>query len=303
MDLLHFTCTWNPPKISLSANKPDNLDLVGTVWWKKQVLIHLYANAPEFSLKKIKYHKGVYALLKSNLQKQIRRGKRSAIATAAKMWDLDSFELLRRLIIISAEDAQISVESAVLSWLMMARSKGFLLGGDHKIWVLGYVQALLEEPNQNYPKANCQSVNDILNSDHPHCEQLAAILLRAGYGGLHCDPPLIVNAVNYYINSQIPLPSLSIKPLEKLGPLQINPAAIDFHIYPYILTKLSQKHPQWTRDYLRHVIWHCSSNINYRKKVNIANLLPCWNAIKDDFRTFGNYYLNKLVTTSNGIIP
>ena len=86
----------------------------------------------------------LYPLLKSNLQKQIRRGEKEAITTASLMLDLDEFELLRRLSIIAAEDVTLSQETSRIVWYMAAVSKRLILCEKDKKFILNYVKSLVE---------------------------------------------------------------------------------------------------------------------------------------------------------------
>ena len=66
------------------------------------------------------------SLLKSMLQKAVRRGKTdSAIRLATALADLSLIELLRRLPIIVMEDISLHPELPMLVWLMAAASKGY----------------------------------------------------------------------------------------------------------------------------------------------------------------------------------
>ena len=94
--------------------------------------------------KEKKYTDSLFNLLKSNLQKQIRRGKREAVSTCEIMLETNDFETLRRLSIIMAEDVDIFKETGYINWLMMATSKGFDLNSNHLQRILTIVYALTQ---------------------------------------------------------------------------------------------------------------------------------------------------------------
>ena len=65
--------------------------------------------------------------LKSALQKNVRRGRREeAVNVAAALLRKDVVQFVRRFMIIVLEDAVLHPDFPLLSWLLLATSKGFV---------------------------------------------------------------------------------------------------------------------------------------------------------------------------------
>ena len=87
------------------------------------------------------------SLLKSALQKSIRRGHSERACTAAlTLWRLSPVDLVRRLIIIAIEDVCAHPVSPVLAWLALAIPKGFGPSPAHLLLVLSLVRELCACP-------------------------------------------------------------------------------------------------------------------------------------------------------------
>lgn len=306
--LLYFVCKWGD-KSWMSTEPYLNGTEIGEVHWRGQsVIVKIIAGENiEKSIKKgvEKTHPDLYSLLKSNLQKQIRRCKIRAVATANRMWELNQFELLRRLVVITAEDAEVSLETVTINWLMVAKSKGLLLTDKHRLWVLGYVKALVQHPicrrlelTSTYNDAIAPL--DVLNSSHNDRNEITGILFRNAYGGLASDPPMISQCLDWLLETNNPLPILGVKPFkEELPDLLINPAAIDHHIWAGLVREIKRRHPIYKSDFITSVIWKCSSGINYRK--NIIPDLKCWEIIHNDVRELTRDYLATILEKYNGL--
>ncbi len=307
---LYFICLWDSTPRAWLSIKPYPGTELGSVQWRGQpITVKIIAGSP-VDIKKSKetYPPDLYALLKSNLQKQVRRCKIRAVATAARLWELGQFELLRRLVVIAAEDAEVSTETSLVCWLMAAKTKGLILTDSHRSWVLGYVRALVQ-----YPVCRKLEVEDmynpelgpteVLDSFHADSEQIAGILLRTAYGGLSGDPPMISRCLDWLIQSDTHLRSLGVKEWhEPLPKLLINPAAIDHHIYPSLIEKLEDLHPGYSQEFLRTVIWKCSSRYNRRKICSNKKVWQdCWKTIQPDFRELTREYLSRILKKFGGL--
>ena len=301
---LYFVCVWPRAWLTLKPYPQPNT-VLGTVRWRGQpVTVHLVTPDKIKIDKKKETSPPMYGLLKSNLQKQIRRQKVGAIATAAKMWELNKFELLRRLTIVSAEDAMIGTETATIVWLMAAKSKGLILTTKHKNWVMGYVQALVNVPtclrldirNERLDLDPKLTPKDMLDSFHHQNEQLLAILFRCAYGGLSCDPPMLSRIIDYHLQQDLELHSLNVKPCSTIGPLKINPAAIDYHVWSDLVPEIIKRHSDLDSELLKHAIWECSSGVNKRNRIKRSVLKRgVWKRIKPDFDELGRGYLREML--------
>lgn len=261
-----------------------------------------------------KQNEKLYSLLKSNLQKQVRRGDPNARVTANMMMDLNEFELYRRLVIIAAEDVELSKETSVISWLMMATSKGFITTPFHKEFVLNYVSSLISHKvcrRLSFEKQDKDlSLQEILNSSHEEKKYIAGTYLRNFYGGLDGDGPMLVSICTSYIITNSPLPNFSLSLMNNQIQMKIqnlklvfNDAAVDFHIYPELITLIYKDlqsksnteniEEKEMKDLIKRCIWECSSRINYRCKED-SSLFPLWNKIQRSFMYHTKVYLSKV---------
>lgn len=309
---VYFICEWNDTPIARMCIDPiENGYEIGSVKWRNQpVTVKIVSSEPvELRQKVEKFPPDLYALLKSNLQKQIRRGKVLAVATAARLWELGQFELLRRLIVIAAEDSEISTETAVVMWLMVAKNKGLVLSSDHRSWILGYVYSLVKHNTCRRLSSNLidgdgdLQLMNVLANDHDQSAQLAGILFRTAYGGLKGDLPMISRCIDWCLRTNEKLPSLNVTRWDQdLPKLLINRAAIDHHIYVSLPEELSRMHLGYTKEYIATVIWECSSgyNVRYKSIVN-TEYSSCWEVIQGDFKKLTRAYLSKIITKFDGL--
>ena len=248
----------------------------------------------------------LYPLLKSNLQKQIRRGEKEAITTASMMLDLDEFELLRRLSIIAAEDVILSQETSRIVWYMAAVSKRFILSEKDKRFILRYVNSLIEcrncrrleideNENENDKRNEKLKMSEVLKSNHPEKNKLAGILFRYYFGGLSGDLPMLSELCDDILQGRDldMLMKDDRSNIIDLPPLKFCEAAIDFHIYPNLLSLIKQD-TNIDENVIKSCIWQCSSRINYRYK-ELTDLNHIWIKIYPSFLHHTKIYLSKIV--------
>lgn len=253
-----------------------------------------------FSINKKKNNKNnsLFSLLKSNLQKQIRRQDIKAIATCELMLEMNDFETLRRLCIIAAEDVEITEETSVISWLMAATSKNYSLSNDDKQFVFQYVRQLVlcstwKEVDHS---KRIFSLENIMESNFTQKGILAGIYLRSCYGGLSGDIPMYINACYHsFCNGLKSFPS-SVN-IEIKTTFDFHAAAIDFHIYPELCNRIS-KDTNINSDEIKRLIWICSSRINTRKNYIIGEEdAKLWALISKCFKYHSLEYLSKIIKT------
>lgn len=301
MDVLYFTCLWEPYPVAWLSIKPYIKGYkIGSVKWRGEpITVEVFSGEKvEIDKRSERIPPDLYALLKSNLQKQIRQGKIGAIATANKLWELGQFELLRRLVVIASEDVILSTETAVIVWLMVAKSKGMVLNDTHRQWVLGYVKSLLDNRNKWHREGDAELDSvQILDSSHSQSEQLMAIFFRTAYGGLACDSILIKRYVKWFITTNNRLPTLGTVPfIDELPKLCINRAAIDHHVYPQLSSIISKELSDLSPKQIENIIWNCSSSRNYRKPRKVSSEdRKDWKRIKPLFTEFTKEYLSKII--------
>ena len=90
------------------------------------------------------------SLLKSAIQKSVRRGHAEAACTAAlALWRLSPVDLVRRILVIPIEDVCAHPALPVLAWLAMALPKGFVPSDAHLLVALSVVRELCACPWQD----------------------------------------------------------------------------------------------------------------------------------------------------------
>lgn len=93
------------------------------------------------------------SLLKSAIQKSVRRGHAEAACTAAlALWRLSPVDLVRRILVIPIEDVCVHPALPVLAWLAMALPKGFVPSDAHLLVALSVVRELCGCPWQDVLK-------------------------------------------------------------------------------------------------------------------------------------------------------
>jgi hypothetical protein len=187
------------------------------------------------------------SVLKSNLQKCVRRGKgNEAAATARQLLLQDPNELLRRLPILMCEDALLCAPLfCELVWLMAAVSKGYALNKDDAQLVYDAVQTMIDAPGRyNGAVESSVPVTDVTLD--------AAFRIRIAYGGMVCDRELL-EALRHRSASLPQQPRSPAAAPESFDPARhLIPEAIDFHCFPALLTE----HPDVSK---AAIWWHWSS--------------------------------------------
>lgn len=143
------------------------------------------------------------SVVKSALQKNVRRGRSVAATRVATHMSLqpDSFvELVRRLVIISLEDAILHHEVPTLTWLMCATSKGFQPSDAMRACVVriaGEIAAVSTKDKVTYGAARtgCEdplTLNDV-EAQLPEEEStlVQSLIIRAHFGGMPGDVAML----------------------------------------------------------------------------------------------------------------
>jgi hypothetical protein len=202
------------------------------------------------------------SLLKSNLQKAIRRRNiQEALITAKQLLLQEPDTLLRRLSIIMCEDCLLhpSLFQEIV-WLMAALSKGYKFRLDDCQNVIRFVGACLIS-NGRYNLM----VDDLPIDENPFDPLQFSFMLRISYGGMKGDLEFMKRLQNRVANNTLPLHSeiiyadfLSICAFDHTK--HIIREAVDFHVFPSMcmLTKVPKE-----------AIWHNRSSYNVRNYVGL----------------------------------
>lgn len=216
-------------------------------------------------------------LLKSNLQKSVRRRNTNvALKTAKELLLIDPCSLLRRLPIIMVEDVGIHPSLAVLVWLMAAVSKGFSLTLQEETYILQVIKWMCDTKIQipfDYRNNVQFSSWDTLSEDRKNL--FCALFVRLNYGGTEGDMKMIKYWMEHirerhYFNDSLGN-DVSQLDLRFNYETDILPGAVDFHIYPSMLKQLHAKHKGFSVEEIRLAIWFCSSGVNFRDGAVIPN--------------------------------
>jgi len=228
-------------------------------------------------------------LLKSNLQKAVRRGSNIiAVNTALALCQKDPMELLRRLAIICIEDVCLMDSYPIIVWLMIADQP---LTSQDIYFLLQIVNSLCNCTTvfKDTNGAPVTHTHEILQN-HASKNQLLALYYRALYGGMAGDIALLNNAITYYMKNDHKIVKTAFGDLDYdyTEPLQILDAAIDYHPYPSLATIISEQ-TQLDKNTIKTTIWHAESAYNYRKPETVASSKKIkasapWNLIKEPLR-------------------
>lgn len=220
---------------------------------------------PPFDVRTSRYYTYHVPLLKSNLQKAIRRKARNAaLRTAWWLLCREPTELLRRLPVIICEDTQIEEHTFLeLVWLMAATSKGYRLLWSDAAWVMSAVATALEttghwnleEPGPSLPAGALMR--------HPNTLALA-LHIRIAFGGMKGDQAFLGRLRDRVIAGTLPLwtgpPVWLEEDIPWLEPEEdILLEAVDQHVYPRLDTMI----PGLRLD----AVWWCQSAVNVREYV------------------------------------
>ena len=130
-NFIYYTLIWNSKKdFSVKTTKQKILDdeyyIDKVILRKSKITINIYGKIQDNNVKilnddlVLKNFKNI-PLLKSNLQKCIRRGLTDkAIITAYNLIQIDFWSFIRRIIIISIEDVSVLENIPFLSWCLLA---------------------------------------------------------------------------------------------------------------------------------------------------------------------------------------
>jgi len=218
-------------------------------------------------------------LLKSNLQKAIRRGDNIvAIETTIILLNLNCVEFFRRLAIIFIEDVCLFDSFPIIIWLMITED-------DYKInnldfYIIINIIINLCDCNEYYDQSH-ESFNDFTKFNHEklqHSNCLLSLYYRYLYGGMSGDMNMLLNAIHYYDQNINEIKITNYENIAKINEknkmlsneVRIITASIDFHCFPQMLVILS-KLTRLNKDVIRKNIWDVLSCINYRKLFTIEN--------------------------------
>lgn len=211
-------------------------------------------------------------LLKSNLQKAIRRGNISAaITTTLAMLQKDPIQFLRRLPIIYIEDVCLIDSFPIIMWLLMADTEYIMKAKDTDI-ILQIVYSLTK-CSKYFDNRESTNATKYSHEMLQHSDQLLALYYRSLYGGLKGDMQMLNNAIEFYNNEPHKIIRYtftnSFHAIIEIDPiLEIIPEAIDFHPFPHILHEIC-KDTFIKKQTIKDIIWYAESAYNIRKQYTL----------------------------------
>lgn len=195
-------------------------------------------------------------VLKSNLQKAIRRGlDTAALATAQQIAYQDANELVRRLPILMCEDALLAPTLFVeCVWLMVAVSKGYMLTTADNFILMQTITACLTASGRY--NLHAEIGGGALRSAAPNDPVNLAFTLRIAYGGMGGDMAFLGRLQKRWCARELPCgPTIAtmsdIEPFTPSKHLLLE--AMDFHCFKHMIRDCGgglTKEVVW---------WHCSS--------------------------------------------
>jgi len=258
-------------KLAFFASIPDDTDQYITT--KSDIKLYYRKPTKQESIGKkmtnfkIKLVEAPYniPLLKSNLQKAIRRKHRKiAVTTALAILQQDMLELLRRLPIIYIEDVCMMDSYPIIVWLMMADKEYMLEVSDIEI-ILNIIAGLCDTDEiYDFPRNPTILYSHEELEEYPNADILLSLYYRSQYGGMKGDMIMLNNAIYYYSNKPI-IPKTDYSTILDIDDkVEILEEAIDFHPYPYMLIHLSKMTNIDQQD-IKKAIWFMESGLNLRK--------------------------------------
>ena len=302
---------WNNdnPTTEWLLNKPKKYNISKTVKWKnvgcEVLLLGDIESNTQKSLEDFKHT----SLLKSNLQKCVRRGLlNESLSTAKLMIKTDFIQFIRRLSIIMFEDTTLHNSLGPLVWMIGAYPK-WQPCKKHINWLLGLVKYLvLNKYQEQYSKKefdfrmNLKTINSL---NPPERNLIYSMTFRASYGGMPGDIGMINCLIemwierfksNKYYNVFDTFQPIQDK-IKNIKTNQILLESVDFHCYPQMINKIKGIHLNLSQEEIKKAIWFHRSCYNYRdylddKELPIINTYSdIWEIIKTDVNKISRQYI------------
>lgn len=182
--------------------------------------VHLVTNVPSCVEGKSASYENSHLLspsvLKSAIQKAIRRGKCGAAARCThELLNINPPEALRRLLVISVEDATLHPSTPLITWFMLAQAKGYCLGPEAKAAVVRFAAELAACDVKDTLEEVMDDENNSTNPESPtfsnafrnlgaacadlteeHGALVISLAIRGHFGGMRCDVDMLRTAAS-----------------------------------------------------------------------------------------------------------
>ncbi len=287
-------------EILFNIDSLNHYHLLGNVKWKwnktpLKILKKKNLENKNYRFIKSKYNLQHIPILKSNLQKCIRRSnKKNALKTAYQMLSIDPNSILRRLPIIYLEDVEIDSNFSVIVWYMIAVSKKYILTKNDIMWILGIVSHLSNNINKEiFKNSNLSKIDNhlefIKSMKGKYYENnkntFWALLLRYLYGGMNGDLKLIINCLSTYKTKEIKKYTIELIRISKakdFSKKNILLESVDFHCTNILQNLMKKLGVDDTQEQLyKKCIWSNRSSItNKNGDNNLKEHIDLYRCIK-----------------------
>ena len=206
------------------------------------------------------------ALLKSNLQKCIRRGDiDKALVTSANLILIDLLSFLRRIIIISIEDVCVTNNIGLLVWLMIAYPN-YEITNEIIQYLLLTVYTLCTHNKKYIPEKD-----DILDYDKINYNNtiINSLLIREEFGGMKGDMALIRQIIKSKNTDIIRVKVGVLRITRNITKSDILNESIDFHCFPNMIETISEETGIEPAT-IKTLVWENNSKYNFREESGIV---------------------------------
>lgn len=240
-------------------------------------------------------------ILRSQLQKSVRRElsdicMKTAI-TMCNIYDINKqiglFEMLRRITIITIEDAILCEDFGILVWFICAISKNLFVNDYFVKLILNIVSGISFSPLRDKAFKNLRKEYKL--TCIPNNDLLLSIQLRNSFHGMECDVNMLNQVTDIWynrINNDSPLCKFLIKKYdyennECLKKEEIMLEALDHHC-TNICSRI-QSYFNIDDDKLKSLIWNNSSSINTRVHIDPSQIQKI--EVDDDWKIIKNIFI------------
>ena len=256
-------CNYSPSQYITSVNLRD-----------AKKTIKVYANIKNNYCKIVKDNKIQKRfmnspLLKSNLQKCIRLGKtEEALVTALNLIQIDLFNFIRRLIIISIEDVGVVLDNIELLVFLLMSYQNIEINNEIIQELLLTVYSLCIYPTKHIPSSNNTEL-DYLNYDYTDTK-LVSLIIASEYGGFPGDILLYKKMINSFDKKILAVKKGNLILTRGIKRNDILISSVDHHCNPMIIDYIIEN-TNLKGDIIKSLIWNNSSKINYRESHKIVD--------------------------------
>tara|TARA_B100001093_G_C26844215_1_gene1021979 strand:- start:1291 stop:2214 length:924 start_codon:yes stop_codon:yes gene_type:complete len=208
-------------------------------------------------------------LLKSNLQKCVRLGKtEEALVTALNLIQIDLFNFVRRLIIISIEDVGVVLDNIELLVFLLMSYQNIEITNEIIQELLLTVYSLCVYPTKHIPSSDNTEL-DYLEYDY-NDTKLVSLIIASEYGGFHGDILLYKKMINSFDRKILSVKKGNLILTRGINRNDILISSVDHHCNPLIIDYITEN-THLKGDIIKSLIWNNSSKINYRESHEIID--------------------------------